>query len=267
MDEEEEDSYGWALQRRKIKSGLEGSTSSASSLSPLPSITTVPPLHNLHRVHRAHLHTSTSEEEENKLEASPQKEKASSHVMLSQEGDRADVEEKEHDRGGRNNPPDVVMTQRQRSSDSLTLSSSYSDDDLLSPGCSGDQRDLKKDATSTSRGKKSKKQSKKSKKSKKSEKTQSSQSSGRSPSSQRRRAYVLQRIRNDSLNTSSDEEHSLTLSSDAAVSNSALPEMPTKETVFDAEKVKEHIHERVLSKKPPAQFDTPATDPIFHEVG
>ncbi len=107
----------------------------------------------------------------------------------------------------------------------------------------------------------------------------------RSLASQKRRAHVLQRIRQDSLNTSSDEENSLT-SPGLPPDTQTPPEdltgggsggvMETSSTTslgsekeassMDRESVKMSLQKRILLKKPPARFETPATDPIFHEV-
>lgn len=206
------------------------------------------------------------------------------------------------DRNGRNE----VTTQRQRSSDSLTLSSSLSDGDMPSSdgttGCSGDQAEQTSTSKGTSNrgggghGGKSKKQGgKKSKKSRKKEQS-SPVKKERSLASQKRRAYVLQRIRSDSLNTSSDEENSLSSSGDTTNitttttsddttpdtnGNSKGPPHPllslsgpggrspssgNKGTV-DVEAMKAELKRRIMSKKPPAHFETPATEPVFHEVG
>lgn len=190
-------------------------------------------------------------------------------------------------------------THRQRSSDSLTLSSSYSEGEATSSegptpstaqGSGPGQARAPGAAKPPSSGKKSGKHSKKSKKGKK--KDQQAQGKGgekgghqRSPASQRRRAHVLQRIRQDSLNTSSDEENSLTplvdlpsplldptfpVAGEVAGAGAGLVggASPVKEgvEVWDQERVRGDLQRRILSKKPPAHFETPATDPIFHEV-
>ena len=125
---------------------------------------------------------------------------------------------------------------------------------------------------------KSKKKGRKSKKVNKKESNQSSlssQSKERSQASQRKRAHILQRIRRDSLNTSSDEEHSLSSnSSDTFLTAGACAEhAQTDLTKEDSnahrsvEDIKEELKKRIFSKKPPAYFETPGTDPIYHEVG
>ena len=177
---------------------------------------------------------------------------------------------------------------RQRSSDSLTLSSSYSESEITSsegtsPSSSstGVQGGAKKGVAKTSSsgsggggGKKGGKQAKKSKKAKKKEQTVPKE---RSERSQRRRAHVLQRIRQDSLNTSSDEENSLTPLTDlpspfdpsfpGGMAGSISPVKEGMVEVFrDPEKVMADLQKRILSKKPPSHFETPATDPVFHDV-
>ena len=129
-------------------------------------------------------------------------------------------------------------------------------------------------------GKKSKRKGRKSKKTTKKEQAQSSiQSTSKSQASKRRRAHILQRIRSDSLNTSSDEERQLSSTS----SDSLLAGVVTSDSVFvdsprtdsakddgnslrDAGEVKKELKRRIISKKPPAYFETPGTDPIFHDV-
>lgn len=177
----------------------------------------------------------------------------------------------------------IVTPQRQRSSDSLTLSSSYSDGEVTSSeGASGSstgaqgggaKKGVAKTAGPGSKaGKKSNKQTKKAKKVKKKEQSVKE----RSEKSQRRRAHVLQRIRKDSLNTSSDEENSLTPVIDlpspvdrnfpTGLAESSSPEKEYPGDVRDPEKVRVDLKRRILSKKPPAHFETPATEPVFHDV-
>ena len=160
---------------------------------------------------------------------------------------------------------------RQRSSDSLTMSSSVSDSEITSSegaSCNGEQ--AKNVLSAGARGKKSKKQAKKSKSKKGQKKSQPvaiQQSKERSEKSLRRRAHVMQRIRNDSWNTSSDEENSLTpLTESSSVDAAFLEEEVVEVVEVDAKKVQADLQKRILSKKPPAPFVTPATDPIYHEV-
>ena len=187
---------------------------------------------------------------------------------------------------------------RQRSSDSFTLSSSPSEGETPNNSSEGtshsedqSQRTQKgssfkdggssKPGLSSGKGKKSSK--KQSKKSKKKGKGQGGQSSSLSAAEQqakskrisKRRAYVLERIRSDSL-TSSDEEHCLgssemsTSSTDSGTSSLFLHQDSILEdgdsAVVDIDKLKCHLQRRIMAKKPPATFETPATQPIFHEV-
>ena len=186
---------------------------------------------------------------------------------------------------------------RQRSSDSFTLSSSPSEGETpnSSEGTSHSEDQLQttqkgsifKDGGSSklglSSGKGKKSSKKQSKKSKKKAKGQGGQSSSLSAAEQqakskkisKRRAYVLERIRSDSL-TSSDEEHCLgssemsTSSTDSGTSLLLLHQDSILEdgdsAVVDIDKLKCHLQRRIMAKKPPATFETPATQPIFHEV-
>lgn len=134
--------------------------------------------------------------------------------------------------------------------------------------------------TRSLKGKKSKKKGRKSKNSTKKEQSLSStQSAGRSQASKRRRAHILQRIRSDSLNTSSDEEHLLSCTSSdsllaaAAASDSVFVDSAWTDSSKDdgsaprnTDEVKEELKRRIFSKKPPTYFETPGMDPIFHEV-
>lgn len=166
---------------------------------------------------------------------------------------------------------EIVRSSRQRTSDSLTLSSSVSDSEVTSSegaNCGGEQtnesRNTKKPSTGT--GRKSKKQAKSKKTKKSQKKSQPQPSKEKTEKSLRRRAYMMQRIRNDSWNTSSDEENSLTPLTESS-SETAFPELAgEKGEAVDTEKVKADLQKRILSKKPPAQFETPATAPIYHEV-
>ena len=180
---------------------------------------------------------------------------------------------------------------RQRSSDSFTLSSSPSEGETpaSSEGTSHSEDQRTKDSSFKDGGSskpvlssgKSKKSSKKqSKKSKKKDKGHGGQSSSgeqqaRSKKVSKRRAYVLERIRSDSL-TSSDEEHCLgssevssTCSTDSGTSSLLHQDSILEDgdsAVVDIDKLKVHLQRRIMAKKPPATFETPATQPIFHEV-
>lgn len=76
----------------------------------------------------------------------------------------------------------------------------------------------------------------------------------------------MQRIRNDSWNTSSDEENSLAPLAESTSADAAFLEEEAAVVEIDAKKVQADLQKRILSKKPPAPFVTPATDPIYHEV-
>ena len=186
---------------------------------------------------------------------------------------------------------------RQRSTDSFTLSSSPSEGETpnssegtshsedqsqrTQKGSSFKDSGLSKPGLSLGKSKKSsKKQSKKSKKKGKGQGGQSSsltaaEQQAKSKKISKRRAYVLERIRSDSL-TSSDEEHCLgssemsTSSTDSGTSSLLLHQDSILEdgdsAVVDMDKLKCHLQRRIMAKKPPATFETPATQPIFHEV-
>ena len=176
--------------------------------------------------------------------------------------------------------------ERQRSSDSFTLSSSPSEGEgPTSSEGHGDEQSRSsgtkdnRSSQSSQKGKKSsKKQAKKAKRSNKKDKGQGGQSSSadqqsRSKKISKRRAYVLERIRRDSL-TSSDDEHSLGSSDVSSSTDSGRSSLLHQDSILedgesaiiDVEKVKLHLQRRILAKKPPSQFDTPSTQPLFHEV-
>lgn len=307
-DDDDDDVYTWAQERRRLKSDLEASTnsshtpstsihhapSSASTTHHTPSTTHhAPPTsklsHNLHQAHKVSSHAAqldnrTKPHEDNKnnslrsdkVETAIEKQPLESVPSLSAHKSTGHDEKVEN--SGVVEPEQVSVNQGERSSDSLTLSSSFSDG---SSSCSGDQLETPKGSARTpssgsSTAKKSSKQSKKSKKSRKKEQTHSKEKTERSLASQRRKAHVLQRIRMDSLNTSSDEENSLTpltnllspveSSEFVAMSSSVSSGKEAGEVALDAESVKLDLQRRIMSKKPPAHFETPATDPVFHEV-
>lgn len=157
---------------------------------------------------------------------------------------------------------------RERSSDSLTLSSSVSDSEVTSSegaSCNGAPTNNSKNTAKVSAGKKSRKQSKKAKKCQK--KSQPPPSKEKSEKSLKRRAHVIQRIRNDSWNTSSDEENSLAPPTESSSTEMVFPEVAEATgEVVDVRIVQADLQKRILSKKPPAHFETPATEPIYHEV-
>ena len=189
-----------------------------------------------------------------------------------------------------------IITERQRSTDSFTFSSSPSEGEAptSSEGTSQgeDQRtkvsignhgkSSKPQPSSSSAGKSKKSSKKQSKKSKKSQKKDKGHGGGQSSSTDqqarskrisKRRAYVLERIRSDSL-TSSDEEHCLASSETSSGTDSGMSSLLHQDSILeegesgvvDIEKLKQHLQRRIMAKKPPAQFETPATHPVFHEV-
>ena len=171
---------------------------------------------------------------------------------------------------------ETTTTHRQRSNDSLTLSSSLSESEALSSDVS-QQNELmtSKQATtdlkpppSPTKGKKAsaKKHAKKSKKAKK--KGVSSQETKAGSSEDRGKKKQPQRRRNDSYTTSSDEEP---VRREALVQTvlqdvERAPTDEVQEAVVDTEKLKLLLQRKIWSKKPPSHFETPATDCILHEV-
>lgn len=185
--------------------------------------------------------------------------------------------------------------ERQRSTDSFTFSSSPSEgegptssegtsctshsEDQRTSESSGKKGRPPKAPSSSGKGKtSSKKQSKKSKKSQKKDKGHGGQNSSadqqaKSKKMSKRRAYVLERIRSDSL-TSSDEEHCLGSSEMSSSTDSGMSSLLHQDSILedgdaavvDVEKLKLHLQRRIFAKKPPTQFETPATQPVFHEV-
>lgn len=155
-----------------------------------------------------------------------------------------------------------IEVHRQRSTDSLTLSSSFSENETLTSEVVTDNKDkhreepsnISKPPPSPTKSKKALKR--KSKKAKKKEKAKE----------ESKRKKRTQRTRTDSLTTSSDEDNS---SSGVEIISSTSTEKSVEENgevVIDEEKLKLHLLKRIQSKKPPSHFVTPATDPIFHEV-
>ena len=72
------------------------------------------------------------------------------------------------------------------------------------------------------------------------------------------------RIRCDSLTTSSDEERGVDSPCLSRVEEVAEPLPESKEE--NKERLRQRLEHKILSKKPPAMFDTPATEPLFHKV-
>ena len=72
------------------------------------------------------------------------------------------------------------------------------------------------------------------------------------------------RIRLDSLTTSSDEERGVDSPCLSRVEEVTEPVPESKEE--SQERLRQRLEHKILSKKPPAMFDTPATEPLFHKV-
>ena len=79
----------------------------------------------------------------------------------------------------------------------------------------------------------------------------------------------IQRIRFDSLTTSSDEERGIDSPRLSRVEEVVEP-LPEREEVErkgeSEERLRQRLEHKILSKKPPAMFMTPATEPLFHQV-
>lgn len=147
-------------------------------------------------------------------------------------------------------PP--LETDRQCSTDSLTQSSEYSsqsEGEFPYVPLVTDIKVTAKSAKSNRKGTGSQRSSKKSKK-----------KGGRSQQVGKERR-VLQRTRSDSYTTSSDEERWL----EGWRAGSGREGEEGRE-VANEEQVKAKLQRRIESRKPPALFETPATDPIFHQV-
>lgn len=79
----------------------------------------------------------------------------------------------------------------------------------------------------------------------------------------------IMRIRFDSLTTSSDEERVIDSPRLSRVEEVAEPlaEDEKKENERESkERLRQRLEHKILSKKPPAMFETPATEPLFHQV-
>lgn len=79
------------------------------------------------------------------------------------------------------------------------------------------------------------------------------------------------RIRFDSLTTSSDEERVIDSPCLSRVEEVAEPLPEDGKEVGESEKeskerLRQRLEHKILSKKPPAMFETPATEPLFHQV-
>lgn len=81
----------------------------------------------------------------------------------------------------------------------------------------------------------------------------------------------IKRIRFDSLTTSSDEERGIDSPRLSRVEEVAEPLSERGEKVGgnerdSEERMRQRLEHKILSKKPPAMFETPATEPLFHQV-
>ena len=170
---------------------------------------------------------------------------------------------------------------RLKSSDSFTPSSELSSpSEGEAPPESGDLNTSAstKLPPSGGKGKKSsaKKHQKKLKKGKKS--TDKGKQSGRgnqndNKESSSKKRLQFQRARSDSYTTSSDEEHISEMTKRVSC-KAELQEAPRSVAVslveeggmMDGEKLRLQLQYKIESRKPPFVFETPATDPIFHQV-
>lgn len=81
----------------------------------------------------------------------------------------------------------------------------------------------------------------------------------------------IMRLRFDSLTTSSDEERVIDSPLLSRVEEVAEPlaedgrEVGERERESE-ERLRQRLEHKILSKKPPAMFETPATEPLFHQV-
>lgn len=188
--------------------------------------------------------------------------------------------EKEHTASGKSEEKGLEI-RRQRSEDSFTLSSSLSEGDVSleqsggpdaqipsskpPPGNKGKKATTKKHAKKPKKSKKGNDKKQKAQGGQVDDKGASTQSKG-----QKRRPLQLQRLRSDSLTTSSDEEHTPELARRLPAMDEEVfsPVTPTMETsvVVDVERLKSQLQQKIKSRKPPSSFETPATEPIFHQV-
>ena len=156
----------------------------------------------------------------------------------------------------------MTTTHRQRNTDSLTLSES----DTPDVAQQGKFTTPKLAVTSPTKGKRAsaKKHAKKAKK-----KLKSNQDLTKAGSSGvKGQGKRPQRLRHDSYTTSSDEEpvkrEALAVTIPPPVERG--PENEVEDRGMDMEKFKLQLQRKIQSKKPLSQFETPATDCVFHEV-
>ena len=158
----------------------------------------------------------------------------------------------------------MTTTHKQRNTDSLTLSES--DTPSSDVAQQGKLTTPKQAVTSPTKGKKAsaKKHAKKAKK-----KLKSNQDLTKAGSSGvKGQGKRPQRLRHDSYTTSSDEEpvkrEALVVTIPPPVERG--PENEVEDRGTDMEKFKLQLQRKIHSKKPLSQFETPATDCVFHEV-
>ena len=80
----------------------------------------------------------------------------------------------------------------------------------------------------------------------------------------RKKKVPAMRVRLDSLTTSSDEERGIDSPRLFRVEEVVEPLQERK--TESEEKLRQRLERKILSKKPPALFETPATEPLFHKV-
>ncbi len=96
---------------------------------------------------------------------------------------------------------------------------------------------------------------------KRSKKSKKKKKEGRGETEGKGARRAVHRTRSDSYTTSSDEERWLEGRREAGRRDGG----EGREAV-DEEQVKAKLERRIQSRKPPSLFETPATDPIFHQV-
>ena len=80
----------------------------------------------------------------------------------------------------------------------------------------------------------------------------------------RKKKVPAMRVRLDSLTTSSDEERGIDSPRLFRVEEVVEPLQERK--TESEEKLRQRLERKIISKKPPALFETPATEPLFHKV-
>ena len=80
----------------------------------------------------------------------------------------------------------------------------------------------------------------------------------------KKKKIPVMRLRLDSLTTSSDEERGIDSSHLSQVEEVA--ELLPEKTAESEERLRQRLEHKILSKKPPALFETPSTESLFHKV-